>query len=258
MSNPLLNIEFLGTGTSGGVPMIGCHCEVCSSGNPKDHRLRSSILVKSETTNLVVDTGPDFRQQMLRAHNEKLNAILYTHPHMDHVAGLDDVRAYNYFQHKPMRLYANVMTQNALKRIFYYAFEEHKYPGVPQLELKTIDRDPFMVGDIPVQPIHVWHHLMDVIGFRMGDFTYITDVNKIDDDQLALIQGSKVLVLGALGKVQHISHFSLEEAIAVVEKLDIPEAYFTHIGHRMGLYDITEKELPSHIHLAYDGLKLQV
>lgn len=258
MRCPALNITFLGTGTSGGVPIIGCHCEVCSSADPKDNRLRSSILVRSATTTLVVDTGPDFRQQMLRIDNEKLDAVLFTHPHKDHIAGLDDIRAYNFLQQQPMKIFANTMTQEALKRDFYYAFEENKFPGIPQLDLIAIDREPFMVGDIPVQPFYLWHYKMPVLGFRFGDFAYATDVNNIDDDQKEIIKGTKVLILDALGKVKHISHYSLDEALEVADELQVPQVYFTHIGHKMGLHRRTNAELPLGRELAYDGLQIDI
>ncbi|MFT4202473.1 MAG: MBL fold metallo-hydrolase [Chitinophagaceae bacterium] len=253
-----MKITFLGTGTSSGVPIIGCHCPVCTSTNPKDKRLRSSILVESATTKVVIDTGPDFRQQMLTVGNEHLDAVVYTHAHMDHIIGMDEVRPYNYNQKKPMPVYASEPTQEALKRIFYYAFQEKRYPGIPQIELNTIDKTPFTIGDITFEPIHVWHYKLPVLGFRMGRFTYITDANGIDADQLALVRGSDVLVLDALGKIKHISHYSLAEAIEVVRALQIPAVYFTHIGHSMGLYDVVERELPAGMHLSYDGLVLEV
>ena len=183
MSCPPLKITFLGTGTSSGVPMIGCDCSVCTSTDKKDNRLRSSILVESPNTTLVVDTGPDFRYQMLRENVRKLDAVLFTHPHKDHMAGLDDVKAYNYFQKKPIDLFADSLTEEALRRDFYYAFADTKYPGIPELNLHTITLEPFNVGDIPVIPILVWHMKMPVLGFRFGKFTYITDANKIEETE---------------------------------------------------------------------------
>ncbi|WP_454871215.1 MBL fold metallo-hydrolase [Pseudocnuella soli] len=258
MNNPALKITFLGTGTSSGVPIIGCHCPVCTSPNLKDNRLRSSILVESATTKVVIDTGPDFRQQMLRVGNEQLDAVVYTHAHMDHILGMDEIRPYNYNQKKPMPLYATQVTQDALRRIFYYAFSEKRFPGIPQVELHTIDTEPFTIGDITFLPIHVWHYKMPVLGFRIGRFTYITDVNGIDDDQKELVKGSDILVLDALSKIKHISHYSLDEAIAIVRELKIPTTYFTHIGHSMGLYDIVEREMPAGMHLSYDGMTLEI
>ena len=253
---PQLKITFLGTGTSTGIPMIGCSCAVCTSTNPKDKRLRSSILVESSTTTIVVDTTPDFRYQMLRIHNTKLDAVLFTHPHKDHIAGLDDVRAYNFFQQKPMDVYANALTAEALKREFAYVFADKKYPGIPQINLSTIDETAFTIGDIPLQPFTVWHHKMPVFGFRFGNFTYITDANKIEDQVKEKIKNSDVIVLNALRNEQHISHFNLKEAIELVQELQIPNAYFTHISHQLGKHDDVEKNLPRGIHLGYDGLKL--
>ncbi|HQR94089.1 MAG: MBL fold metallo-hydrolase [Bacteroidetes bacterium 24-39-8] len=258
MSFPALHIQFLGTGTSTGIPMIGCDCTVCTSKNPKDNRLRSSILVQSQKTSLIVDTTPDFRYQMLRTHTRRLDAVLFTHPHKDHMAGLDDIRAFNFFSQKPMDIYANSLTEEAVKRDFYYAFADKKYPGVPELNLNTIDESPFVIGDIHVQPILVYHHKMPVFGFRFGDFTYITDANRIEDDQKELIKGSKVLVLNALRKEDHISHFTLQQAVDLAMELAIPEVYFTHISHQLGLHETINQELPPHIQLAYDGLELRL
>ena len=252
VQTPPLKITFLGTGTSSGVPMIGCSCEVCTSADKKDKRLRSSILVESEHTAIVVDTTPDFRYQMLRANVKKLDAVLFTHPHKDHIAGLDDVRAFNYFQQKPMELYANSLTEEAIKREFAYAFSDKKYPGVPNLNLNTIVDKPFMVGDIPVVPILVWHLRMPVLGFRFGPFTYITDANKIEEEEKAKIIGSTAMVLNALRKESHISHFTLDEAVAMVQELGVPAAYFTHISHQLGRHQDVNAGLPGGIELASD------
>jgi len=238
--------------------MIGCDCEVCTSADPKDKRLRSSILVQSATTSLVVDTGPDFRYQMLREKVKHLDAVVLTHPHKDHLAGLDDIRAFNFFSKKPMDVYADSLTEEAVRRDFYYAFSDTKYPGIPQLNLTTITMETFMVGDIPVTPVLVWHLKMPVMGFRFGKFTYITDANRIDETEKEKIRGSEVIVLNALRKQKHISHFNLEEAVALVQELGIPTAYFTHISHQLGLHAEVEKELPPGIHLAYDKLKIDL
>jgi phosphoribosyl 1,2-cyclic phosphate phosphodiesterase len=251
-----LNINFLGTGTSSGVPMIGCHCEVCISQDPKDNRLRSSILVSSETTRFVIDTTPDFRYQMLRSKTERLDAVVFTHPHKDHIAGLDDIRAFNHFSKKPIDIYAGANTEQAIRRDFYYAFTETRYPGVPDLNIIGIDRDPFMVGDIKLQPIHVAHHNMAVLGFRMGDFTYITDANYIEPQEQEKIKGSKVLVINALRKEKHLSHYTLSEAIELATSLEIPRVYLTHISHQMGVHTVVSDELPANISLAYDGLQI--
>ena len=255
---PPLTITFLGTGTSTGIPMIGCHCEVCTSKDEKDKRLRSSILIQSPITTIVVDTTPDFRQQMLRINNNTLDAVLFTHPHKDHIAGLDDVRPYNFFSGQAIDVYANKMTADALKREFAYVFAEHRYPGIPNINLMIIDEHPFTIGDIPVVPITVWHHKMVVYGFRFGSFTYITDANKIDNDQKELIKGSEVLVVNALRNQEHISHFNLSEAIALVFELGIPRAYFTHISHQLGKHQDVTVILPENISLAHDNLVIQV
>jgi phosphoribosyl 1,2-cyclic phosphate phosphodiesterase len=254
VSYPPIQITFLGSGTSSGVPMIGCECEVCSSTDKKDKRLRSSILVRSAKTTIVVDTGPDFRYQMLREKIKHLDAVLFTHPHKDHLAGLDDIRAFNFYTKKHMELYADSLTEEALRRDFYYAFTDTKYPGIPELNLNTITLEPFVVGDIPVVPVLVWHLKMPVMGFRFGKFTYITDANRIDESEKDKIRGSEYIVLNALRKQKHISHFSLGEAIELVQELRIPTAYFTHISHQMGLHAEVESELPPGIHLAYDRL----
>ncbi len=236
--------------------MIACHCEVCSSADPHDKRLRSSILVRSENTVFVVDTTPDFRYQMLRSQTDDLQAVLFTHPHKDHIAGLDDVRAFNFFTKRAMDIYANALTSEAIKHDFYYAFADKKYPGVPELNLIMIDTSPFLIGDIPVQPIQVWHHKMPVYGFRFGDFTYITDANKIEEQEKEKIKGSKILILNALRKENHVAHFTLSDAVDLAHELEVPEVYFTHISHQLGKHENINRELPPHIRLAYDGLKI--
>jgi len=258
VSYPSLKITFLGTGTSSGVPMIGCDCPVCTSTNPKDNRLRSSVLIETEDTSVVIDTTPDFRYQMLRLGVKKLDAVVFTHPHKDHIAGLDDVRAFNFFTRKPMQVFCNYLTEEALRRDFYYAFSDTKYPGIPELKLNTITTEPFMINELQVQPILVWHLKMPVLGFRFGPFTYITDANFIEEDEREKIKGSKVLVLNALRKEPHISHFTLGEAVTVAQQLNVPSAYFTHISHQLGLHNEIEKELPNGINLSYDGLTLQL
>ena len=238
--------------------MIGCECYVCSSADKKDKRLRASIMVQSEKTTLVVDAGPDFRYQMLRAKVKQLDAIVFTHPHKDHVAGLDDVRAYNYFTGQPMQVFANEMTQEVLIREFPYAFADKKYPGVPEIDLNTIAMDPFHVGDIEVIPIMVWHLKMPVMGFRFGNFSYITDANKIEPQEKEKILGSRVLVLNSLRKEKHISHFSLSEAVLLAQELGIPATYFTHMSHQMGRHADINKELPEGVALSYDGLIIDI
>lgn len=258
MNYPPLRVTFLGTGTSTGVPMIACECNVCTSTDEKNKRLRSSIMVQSNTTTLIVDTTPDFRTQMLREHIKKVDAVLFTHPHKDHIAGLDDIKAYNFFQKKPMEVYANQLTQEALRREFFYIFAENKYPGIPLVNLNTITSEPFVIGDITVVPIQVWHLKMPVLGFRFGNFTYITDANRIDDSEKEKIKGSEILVLNALRKKEHISHFTLQQAVDIIKELKIPKAYLTHISHQLGLHNEINEELPPGIQLAWDGLEIEI
>lgn len=238
--------------------MIACPCPVCHSTDKKDKRLRSSILIESATTRIVVDTTPDFRYQMLRAKVNRLDAVLLTHSHKDHIAGLDDVRAFNFFSGNPMALFANEITQEVVIREFPYAFTDFRYPGVPEIQLNTITTDPFMIGDIRIVPIQVWHMKMPVLGFRFGDFTYITDANRIDEIEKEKIKGSRFLVLNALRIEKHISHFNLDEAIAMSRELGVSEAYFTHISHQLGKHADVQAELPPGMHLAYDGLEILV
>ncbi|ATL47123.1 MBL fold metallo-hydrolase [Chitinophaga caeni] len=253
-----LKVTFLGSGTSQGVPVIACDCRVCTSENPKDNRLRSSILLETAVGNIVVDTTPDFRYQMLRAKVKQLSAVLITHSHKDHIAGMDDIRAFNYFQQEPIDIYATEFSQNVIIREFAYAFADYKYPGVPEIELRTIADEPFLVNGLRVIPINVLHHKMPVTGFRIHDFTYITDANFIAAEEKEKIRGSKVLVLNALRKEQHISHFTLSEAVALAQELEIPEVYFTHISHQLGLHEEINAELPDGMALAYDGLQVSI
>jgi phosphoribosyl 1,2-cyclic phosphate phosphodiesterase len=236
--------------------MIGCCCPVCTSTDKRDKRLRSSILIKSASTTIVVDSGPDFRYQMLRGRVKHLDAILFTHPHKDHVAGLDDVRAYNFFSGKPMQVYANEMTQEVLIREFPYAFADTKYPGVPEIMLNTIDYEPFSIGDIPVTPVMVWHMKMPVLGFRFGKFTYITDANRIETQEMEKIAGSEVVVLNTLRREKHISHFNLQEGIEMAQRIGAGTTYFTHISHQMGLHAAVSETLPDGIRLSHDGLMI--
>jgi phosphoribosyl 1,2-cyclic phosphate phosphodiesterase len=237
--------------------MIACPCYVCASENEKDKRLRSSIMVQSNTTTLVVDTTPDFRTQMLRENIKHLDAVIFTHPHKDHIAGMDDIKAFNFFQKNPMDIYANALTQEALKREFAYVFADKKYPGIPNITVNTITNETFTVGDIPVTPILVYHLQMPVLGFRFGNFIYITDANRIDDSEKEKIRGSDTIVLNALRKKEHISHFSLQEAVDLADEMKIPNAYFTHISHQLGTHEEINNELPRNRQLAWDGLKLE-
>lgn len=249
----------MGTGTSQGVPMIGCACIVCQSADSKDQRLRSSVLIQTKNTNFVIDCGPDFRQQMLREKVEKIDHILFTHEHKDHLGGIDDTRAFNYLLNKPMKLWGTQQVLQAIKQEYHYAFSEYKYPGVPQLDVHEIGSlEPFFIDDIRIIPIQVYHHKMPVLGFRVYDFTYITDANYISDSEKEKIKGSKILVLNALRREKHISHFTLEEAIALAQECNAEHTYFTHISHQLGLYQDLEKELPKGISLAYDGLSIEL
>ncbi len=254
----MLDITILGSGTSTGVPLIGCNCEVCTSTNAKNKRLRTSIKISSPTTTVVIDTTPDFRYQMLRTHTTKIDAVLFTHPHRDHYAGLDDIRPFNYFSQKSMAIYANEITQVAIKRDFYYAFEKDKEDGLPEMILHTINKDAFTIGDIPFIPIHVMHRDIPVLGFRIGDFTYITDANFIPETEMEKIKGSKVFILNALRKQTHPTHYNLEQALEVAAALDIPKVYFTHFSHQIGLHDEVEASLPKGIQLAYDGMQFSI
>jgi phosphoribosyl 1,2-cyclic phosphate phosphodiesterase len=213
--------------------------------------------VRSRATTLLVDAGPDFRCQMLRQHIKHLDAVILTHSHKDHIGGMDDLKAFNYFLQKPMRIYADELTEAAVRRDFYYAFADNKYPGVPEFEMANISLEPFVAGDIPVVPVQVWHMKMPVLGFRFGKFTYITDANFIADKEKEKIRGSDVMIVNALRKQKHISHYNLEEAVALVRELGVPRAFFTHISHQLGRHEQVESELPPGIRLAYDGLELQ-
>lgn len=253
-----IKLEFLGTGTSQGVPVIGCTCPVCTSDDPKDDRLRSSVLVSINDIKLVIDTGPDFRQQMLRSGNVDCDAVLFTHEHMDHVAGLDDIRAVNFLQRKNMPLYGSEGVEEALQRIYHYAFAKNPYPGAPIIEFNLIDDQPFKVHGIEVIPIRVKHGRMPVYAFRIGDLTYITDAKEMEDSEIEKIKGSKVVVINALRKKEHHSHMNLEQALAFMERVQPERGYFTHISHLLGNHAIVEQELPDHIKLAYDGLIVKV
>ncbi|HEX8356150.1 MAG TPA: MBL fold metallo-hydrolase, partial [Segetibacter sp.] len=243
---------------SSGVPMVACRCEVCTSTNPCDTRLRSSIMVQSSTTTLVVDATPDFRYQMLREKIKHIDALLITHPHKDHIAGVDDTRPFQFFSHKPTEIYGNKMSLEGVIKEIPYSFQELQYPGIPKVILHEITLQPFTVGDITVTPILVWHYKMPVYGFRFGNFTYITDANRIDEAEKEKIKGSTVMVLNALRKEPHISHFTLCEAVELVQELEVPAAFFTHISHQLGLHDSVNQSLPPGISLGYDGLKILV
>lgn len=250
---------FLGTGTSQGVPVIGCECPVCTSEDRKDKRLRSSIMVEAGGKTLVVDTGPDFRYQMLREKVKTLDAVIFTHEHKDHIAGLDDVRAFNYRQGRAMDIYAHPRVQEALKRDFHYAFAEKKHYGIPLLDLHPIDKGAiFTAAGMEIQPIEVMHYMLPILGFRFGDFSYITDGKTISPAEKAKLKGTKILVLNALQKTSHISHFTLEEAINLASEIGAEQTYLTHISHVLGKHADVSTELPAGIALAYDGLKIKI
>ncbi|GHB24770.1 MBL fold metallo-hydrolase [Mongoliitalea lutea] len=251
-----MKITFLGTGTSQGVPVIGCDCPVCSSLDFRDKRLRSSILVEIDDQSFVIDTGPDFRQQMLLAKVKKLDAVIFTHEHKDHTAGLDDIRSYNFLQKKDMPIYGTPRVLNQIKREFAYIFEEVKYPGVPSVQVNEISNTPFSINGTTVTPIQVLHYKLPVFGFRFGDFTYITDAKYIEDEEFEKIKGSKILVLNALQKTHHLSHLTLDEALEWVDRIQPEQAYFTHISHKLGAHHEIEPHLPTHVKLAYDGLTI--
>lgn len=251
-------ITFLGTGTSQGVPLIACPCAVCTSADARDARLRSSVMITYDHKNYVIDTGPDFRQQMLRENVKSIEAIVFTHEHKDHIAGLDDVRAYNFINNWRAQVYCTEQVSEALKREFSYAFSDKKYPGVPEIDLNIIDDRPFTISHVEFIPIQVYHLRLPVFGFRIGNFAYITDANVIPEDEFEKLKGLDVLVLNALRREKHPSHFTLEEAIAIAGRIGAKQTWFTHISHQLGKHEEVEAELPDNIFIAYDGLKLEV
>lgn len=253
---PTITISFLGTGTSQGVPIIGCDCEVCVSSDPRDQRLRSSILINYNDKFILIDAGPDFRQQMLKHGTRRLDAILLTHEHNDHLAGLDDVRSFNYLMQKAMPIYAESRVCTAVKDAFKYVFAEKPYPGIPQFKLLEIGLDMFEVEGIKIVPIRVWHHKLPVLGFRIGDFAYLTDLNYIDEEEQKKLSGVKVLVVDALRKEEHVSHFNMAEALSLIERVEPEHAYLTHISHDLGTCGAVNSELPDNVQCAYDGLTL--
>lgn len=252
-----MKVTFLGTGTSQGVPMIGCNCEVCTSNDSRDIRLRSSILIEMEGKVLQIDGGPDFRYQHLRAKTKHLDAILITHGHKDHIGGLDDVRAFNHFANKPVDIYCEPEAGRAIRADFSYAFKEDKYPGVPEMNLIEISELPFLVESIKVIPIRVLHYKMPVLGFRINDFCYITDANYISKESLAKMRNLKCLVINGLRNEKHVSHFNLDESLEIIKELKPQVAYITHISHQLGLFKDLETLLPPAVHLAIDDLVLE-
>lgn len=250
-----MKVTFLGTGTSQGIPVITCDCEVCSSVDFRDNRTRTSAMVEVDGQRIVFDTGPDFRQQMLRERVKHVDAVVYTHEHKDHTAGLDDVRPFNFKTKEDMPIFGEERVLEQIKREFAYAFAEKKYPGAPQILVSPIENKPFFVKGVKFMPIRVYHHKLPVFGFRIHDFTYITDANYIAPEELDKVRGTKVLVLNALQQTPHLSHFTLQEALELIEEIAPEKAYLTHISHRMGLHAEVSEKLPEHVEIAYDGLK---
>jgi phosphoribosyl 1,2-cyclic phosphate phosphodiesterase len=253
-----LKVTFLGTGTSQGVPVVACNCIVCQSTNERDKRLRSSLLIEVNGLHLVIDAGPDFRQQMLRADVKKLSAIFITHEHYDHIAGLDEIRAYNWAQKHATDIYAESRVNHSIRNVFSYVFAAEKYPGIPQMNLHEITDEPFCVKDTTILPLRAYHHKLPVRGFRIGNFAYFTDVKTIEKSEFEKLKDLDVLVINALRKESHLSHLSLDEALALIFEIKPKKSYLTHVSHQMGLYDEVSKELPENVFLAYDGLELHI
>lgn len=252
-----MELIFLGTGTSQGVPVIACQCAICCSKNPKDQRLRTSVLIRDEHQTIVIDSGPDFRQQLLREEIQSLDAVLFTHEHKDHIAGLDDIRAFNYRYDKAMKVYCTNQVETALRREFNYVFENQHYPGVPKIDLHLITEENFNIGHWTLTPLPVMHLKLPVLGFRLGPLSYVTDANFMSADTKEKIKGSQILILNALRNEKHPSHYTLSEAMDLAQELEVPQVYFTHISHQLGLHDQVQSSLPQHMKLAYDGLTLQ-
>ncbi|MFK7947441.1 MAG: MBL fold metallo-hydrolase [Saprospiraceae bacterium] len=255
-----MKVTFLGTGTSQGIPIIGCDCDACLSKDKRDNRLRCAIMVTLDNgKNIVIDTGPDFRQQMLRENVQDVEAILMTHEHNDHIIGLDDVRPINFKHRKDMPVYAENRVIENIKERFSYIFASNPYPGIPRINLLPIHKSqPFEIAGQRIIPIEVMHYKLPVIGFRFNDFTYLTDIKTITDKELEKVKGTKILVLGALQRKQHISHLTIDEAIALAQKINPEITYFTHMSHRLGRHEDVIKTLPENITLAYDGLQLGI
>jgi phosphoribosyl 1,2-cyclic phosphate phosphodiesterase len=253
-----MKVTILGSGTSQGVPVIACECEACRSTDTRDKRLRSSIMLDIGDRRLIVDVGPDFRYQMLREGVKRVHAVLLTHAHKDHIGGIDDLRAFNWVQRGEVDLYCDAITATAIRKDYDYSFAPDKYPGVPDLRLHVIDREPFHINEIKVEPIPVMHHKLPVTAYRIANFAYLTDLNHIPNESMRRLQGLECLVIGALRKETHVSHFSLEQALEVIEQLHVKQAYITHVGHQMGLSQEVERELPPNVHLAYDRLSFSV
>lgn len=253
-----MKITFLGTGTSQGIPIIGSTHPVCLSKNPKDKRLRVSVLLEWESSTLLIDCGPDFRQQLLRTNCSRIDAVLFTHEHSDHTAGIDDLRPF-YFRQGNIPVYAHTRVVSALKKRFGYIFQtEKKYPGVLTLDVHTIENISFFIGDKEITPVEVYHHKLPVFGFRIEDFAYITDAKTIANEEVKKLENLEVLVINALRLEPHLSHFNLEEALAFIDRVKPKKAYLTHISHHMGFHDDVQKTLPENVFLAYDELNISL
>lgn len=251
------HLTFLGTGTSQGVPVIACDCPVCRSIDFRDKRLRSSVLFHINGKNIAVDTGPDFRQQMLSNRVKQLDAVIYTHAHKDHTAGMDDVRSFNFKQQRDMPLFAEPPVVGHLKKAFDYAFAEKKYPGVPKVKVNEINHTkPFWAEGIQIQPIRALHYKLPVLGFRIKNTAYLTDANHIDEQELEKLQGLETFVVNGLQKKPHISHFTLQEAIELSQNIKAKKTYITHISHHLGKHHDVSAELPDNVQLAYDNLRI--
>jgi phosphoribosyl 1,2-cyclic phosphate phosphodiesterase len=253
-----MKVTFLGTGTSSGVPLVACQCHVCTSPDWRDKRLRCSVLLEWDDKKVIIDVGTDFRQQMLRENVKQLDAVLITHAHFDHIGGLDELRAFNFVQGKDMPVYADVLASNMLSNTFAYVFAENKYPGTPNLELHTFQDDAFELLGKTINPIEILHGNMPITGFRIDDFTYITDAKTLSEGAKAKIKGSKTLVVNAVREEPHHSHFNLDEALAFIEEMEVEKAYLIHISHRFARHSAIQKKLPANIEVAYDSLKLDV
>lgn len=253
-----IKVTFLGTGTSQGIPVIACNCYVCKSQNPKDNRTRTSVLISIGENNVIIDTGPDFRFQMLRENVQHLEAVLFTHEHKDHISGLDDIRAFNYSSRSAMEIYATNAVFAALQREFHYVFDGTNYPGIPQVKMNFFQDEPFDLFGEKIIPIEVMHYKLPVTAFRIRNFTYITDANFIDEKNLAKIAGTEILVINALRRETHISHFTLDEALQLIDQINPKKAYLIHMSHLLGSHDEVSKELPGHVELAWDGLQIDL
>lgn len=251
------SITFLGTGTSQGIPLIGCHCEVCDSTDPRDKRFRSSALIEYQGIKVVIDAGPDFRQQMLREDVRDLDAILLTHPHKDHTGGLDDVRAFNYITGKNMPIYCEPNVLESLKMEYSYAFREHKYPGVPEFEVHTIGTDPFFINGVEIIPVRAMHYKLPVLGYRFGKLGYLTDANYISDEDIQKFRGVDVFVINTIRREKHISHFSLDEALDVARRVGARQTYLTHLSHQIEKHSELSLFLPDGVTPAYDTLRVK-